>query len=531
MSLWEPSARGATLTSQVLSAAKGEMFNSTTSPRSPVRRAATGEFDSAASDNPIMAVTSQEARILHGPVLKPISVALPVAFLECIPQDEMSPVDEEEEAPRQMAGAPKAAESVNSAFNPARRPSITSGSSARRPSITSGSSQESRSRRDFRSGSMGSCPSTVHDRINQRFFGSSHSTFRNLWNFLDEPESSSMAGKLAMAMMICTVTSVIMTTWLCIDSGVFSGDRAPIVVEIMFDAIFTVELTLRFIVCPSHATFCLSFYNLIDLLASVPGLIFRSYICVYDDGRYSDTSRAFSFFCVPVRLLKLLRRFEKFHLLLDAFSIALEALPVLLFTLTIIIMSFSAIIYNVEPRDNIHTLPEAIFFIIVTMTTVGYGNVVPQSSAGHILTSLLMVGSALYMAIPLGIVGNAFSKVWGDRDRLLVVKRMRYRLLNAGFTACDMPELFHWFDKDNDGEITYEEFKWMMDQMNIGISGARLYQLFLELDEDGKGTIDDGEFVRGLWPKAYADIYSNLEAMDSAGQEADGSQLSSLDKC
>jgi len=208
-----------------------------------------------------------------------------------------------------------------------------------------------------------------------------------------------------------------------------------------------------------------------------------------------------------IRLLKLLRRFETFHLILRAFCLALDAFPVLCFILALLVLTFSSIIYIVEPIENIDGLPKALWLTIVTVGTIGYGDVVPVSTWGNIVVSTLIIISALYMAIPIGIVGKAFATVWDDRDRLLLHYRVRARFLSSGYQASDVPAMFFSFDTDGDGKLTLPEFQSMMEQVQIDLGGARLVELFASFDNDGNGTIEDSEFVKNLFPDAFAEIY------------------------
>merc|ERR1712217_555210 len=100
----------------------------------------------------------------------------------------------------------------------------------------------------------------------------------------------------------------------------------------------------------------------------------------------------------------------------------------------------------------------AMWFSIVSMTTVGYGDTTPTTSAGHAVASGFMVISGMYMAIPFGIVGNAFSQVWDDRDRLLVMKRFRSAFLQGGFSAQAFEDVFRIFDEDGTGSLDLDEF-------------------------------------------------------------------------
>merc|ERR1719253_1028837 len=174
-----------------------------------------------------------------------------------------------------------------------------------------------------------------------------------------------------------------------------------------------------------------------------------------------------------LRLMKMVRHFEKIHILNSAFNQSVEALPVLLYIQMMITLVFASMIYFVEPRDNIESYPQAIWLSIVTMTTVGYGDITPQSPEGAIVVSVLVIGSMLFMAMPLGIIGSAFNQVWSNRDAVLLMSRTRDRLVKWGYTAHDIPLLFRMVDQDGDGELELEEFKELITQMKIGLDDKR----------------------------------------------------------
>mmetsp|Transcript_76716 Transcript_76716/g.237606 ORF Transcript_76716/g.237606 Transcript_76716/m.237606 type:complete len:281 (-) Transcript_76716:203-1045(-) len=275
---------------------------------------------------------------------------------------------------------------------------------------------------------------------------------------------------------------------------------------------------LRLVSCPNPKVFILSFYAVVDLFAAAPLALRLAYGPVLPDGAVETVPHGILLFVVPLlRLLKTLRRFQKFHLLLKAFDLAAEALPVLLFILFFIALVFSVLIYLVE-RDNVQSLPIAFWFTIVTMTTVGYGDIYPTTDAGILITSMLIIVSVLYMAIPLGIVGEAFAQTWQDRDRLLLMHRTRDRLRQWGYSASDIPILFGITDGNADGELSLYEFRHLVTRMNIGFSDERVMKLFSSLDTSQKGTIDARSFVRGLFPEAYHGIFDDSEAGSDAGE-------------
>merc|ERR1712194_633924 len=111
----------------------------------------------------------------------------------------------------------------------------------------------------------------------------------------------------------------------------------------------------------------------------------------------------------------------------------------------------------------------------------------------------LAIISGLYMAIPIGIVGNAFSSVWEGRQRFLTTRRLRTRLVQAGFTAEDMPEPFYMYDGNKDGVLERGEFRDMLDAMKLDLGTSRFEELFKAFDDNGDRRIDDEEFVRFVW--------------------------------
>merc|ERR1719393_571735 len=125
------------------------------------------------------------------------------------------------------------------------------------------------------------------------------------------------------------------------------------------------------------------------------------------------------------------------------------------------------------------------------MTTVGYGDMTPTTTAGHFIIAVLVFSSSLYMAIPLGIIGNAFNDVWKDREKLLLMQRTKDRLGQAGFAPEDIPRIFALFDADGNGQLDMAEFKWMLQGMSLGLKKERVIELYQWFDDDHSGGIDD----------------------------------------
>ena len=143
----------------------------------------------------------------------------------------------------------------------------------------------------------------------------------------------------------------------------------------------------------------------------------------------------------------------------QAFREALEALPALMFIMLVMAYGFAALLYLVEPRENMPTIAHAAWLVLATITTVGFGDVVPSTRAGLVVTSILMVVSSLYMAMPLAVIGHSFNTIWANRKRILLLNKTRSRLSKWGFGPYEMSRLFGLFDLDQSDEVDLPEFK------------------------------------------------------------------------
>jgi len=287
-------------------------------------------------------------------------------------------------------------------------------------------------------------------------------------------------------------------------------------IDIVFGILFLLEFVVRVVVNPRFFHLFLSFsisefFMLIDLAAAIPFWLLE----IVDVGKVDDYQEDGSFGIVrwlilclapQLRLLKMLRYMEHFQLLSHASVLLSEALPSLIFVMIIIMWSFSSLLVLVEPADNLQSLSHAMWLTLVSMTTVGYGDVSPVTVEGHLVCSGLVLTSFLYMAMPLGIIGSIFTQVWTDRDRILLVQRTRDRLAMAGYSAYDIPELFDAFAEE-DGELDIFAFREMMLTMQVGLQERRVNELFLQFDFDGSGTVSAAEFIRHLFPKIFYELH------------------------
>lgn len=333
--------------------------------------------------------------------------------------------------------------------------------------------------------------------------------------FLDNPDSGRCAYIYSNVWPVFVMVTAVLTLVQTFGTVFWTGIQAA-VTEVVIDSLFWLEVFLR---CFSYSTTCGFFksaYNIIDILAALP-LFLRVAVGVEapDDG-----FARFTLLCwVPLlRGLKLLRWLKQFHLFARVFENTWEALKFLLFLLFLIVLLFASLFYLVEPRTNVVSFPQAMWYTIVTVTTVGYTP--PETEAGHVVLTCLLISSVLYMAMPIGILGNAFTEIWKDRDFILLASRTEDRLCQWGYTAADLPQIFALFDHEGKGELSVFEFRNMLTSMRIGISDDRTVEVFNMLDSDDGGSIDHKEFLKRLFPKTYYELYgSKRTTKASAGRE------------
>jgi len=170
--------------------------------------------------------------------------------------------------------------------------------------------------------------------------------------------------------------------------------------EWAFTLLFTAEYVLRIVSAKSVTRYTRSFYGLIDLLSILP-----TYLSVVLPG-----GQAFA----VIRILRVLRVFRVLKLaqyvgservLLAALRASAHKITVFLIAVLTVVMVVGATMYFLEgPERGFTSIPRAVYWAIVTVTTVGYGTIAPQTPLGQILAALLMILGYGIIAVPTGIV-------------------------------------------------------------------------------------------------------------------------------
>jgi voltage-gated potassium channel len=180
--------------------------------------------------------------------------------------------------------------------------------------------------------------------------------------------------------------------------------------EIIIVAIFTIEYLLRVLVADRRLGFIFSFYGLVDLAAILP-----FYLPLGIDLRSIRIVRLLRLF----RLAEIARYSKAVRRLTVAFRLAREELILFLCASAIVIYLASVGIYyfeNAAQPDAFPSVFHALWWAVVTLTTVGYGDVYPITAAGRTFTGLVLFVGLGVVAVPAGVVASALSQARARED-------------------------------------------------------------------------------------------------------------------
>jgi voltage-gated potassium channel len=213
-------------------------------------------------------------------------------------------------------------------------------------------------------------------------------------------EADTPAGKLFDVGLLVTI--VVSVTAVCLESVPWIDaryHRELLVVEWAITIAFTIEYALRLIAVQRPLAYARSFFGVVDLLAVLP-----TYLSLFFPGAHT---------LLVIRALRLLRIFRIFKLarFLSEADILVQAMrrsgrKIVLFlgsVLTLVVI-MGALMYLVEgPENGFLTIPIGMYWAVVTVTTVGYGDVSPSTGPGRLLAAVLMLMGYGILAVPTGI--------------------------------------------------------------------------------------------------------------------------------
>lgn len=214
-------------------------------------------------------------------------------------------------------------------------------------------------------------------------------------------ESDTRRGKqYDIGLLICIVSSVVVVAAESVSTLPTGMDKWLIGLEWFFTILFTFDYFMRIWIVTNKARYLFSFFGIVDLLSIIP-----TYLGLFLVGAQS---------LMVIRSIRLIRIFRIFKLsryvgegeiLATALKSSRHKIIVFLVTVLTSVIITGALMYLIEgPKHGFSSIPKSIYWAIVTMTTVGYGDIAPQTALGQTLASFIMILGYGIIAVPTGIV-------------------------------------------------------------------------------------------------------------------------------
>ncbi len=214
-------------------------------------------------------------------------------------------------------------------------------------------------------------------------------------------EADTPGGKLFDLLLILSILlSVIAVMLDSINSIRASYGNYLVIVEWFFTVIFTIEYILRLICIGSPFKYAKSFFGVVDLFAILP-----TYASLLIPGsQYLISIRILRILRV-FRVLKLIQYMQESQVIMQALWSSRRKISVFLFAVLTLVIIFGSLMYIIEGEENGFTsIPKSTYWAIVTLTTVGYGDLSPKTNLGQMIAALIMVMGYSIIAVPTGIV-------------------------------------------------------------------------------------------------------------------------------
>ena len=199
--------------------------------------------------------------------------------------------------------------------------------------------------------------------------------------------------------------------------------------EYFFCAWFTLEFLARFIFCPDKIAFFKEILTWVDLISLIP---FYGQIIL-------DTNSLN--FLRSVRLIRVFRGLKAFaftsglQIIVQSLKASFRELILLVIILLIPVVVFSSFVYEIEVKEptqpHFQSIPESFWWAIITMTTVGYGDIVPKTIPGRIIGGVCAIFGVLIVALPVSVIGNNFSTYYSHAQARLSLPRKKRRVIYA----------------------------------------------------------------------------------------------------
>ncbi|SDR80981.1 ion transporter [Pseudomonas oryzae] len=213
-------------------------------------------------------------------------------------------------------------------------------------------------------------------------------------------QNDTRAGLLFDKFLLVTILASLLVVMLDSVASVSQAHgRLLSLLEWSFTSLFALEYLLRLYCSPRPLRYAFSFYGLIDLLAVLPGIL----ALAYGDAQYLLIVRVLRMLRV-FRVLKLAPYLSQANFLLVALRGSRQKIIVFLLSVSTLVTVFGTLMYVIEgPAHGFTSIPVSIYWAVVTLTTVGFGDITPKSPLGQGLATLIMITGYSIIAVPTGI--------------------------------------------------------------------------------------------------------------------------------
>ena len=225
-------------------------------------------------------------------------------------------------------------------------------------------------------------------------------------------EADTRAGKLFDELLIVSILVSVFVVML--DSvGSIRARYAVLLhgVEWFFTILFTIEYLLRLITAVRPLRYATSFFGGVDLLGVIP-----TYLSLIIPGsQYLFVIRILRVLRI-FRIMKLARYVSESKALMQGLRAGRRKIAVFLFTIMVLVVIMGSFIFIIEGEENGFTsIPRSIYWAIVTITTVGYGDISPKTDIGQVLAAMIMVLGYSIIAVPTGIITAEIAQTYRKR--------------------------------------------------------------------------------------------------------------------